>query len=268
MAEKWFAELSKAFNESGNHQITPDKLAERLGVSTTAVYKIVDRFRHKGYAIETTGDGFYCIPAEKFERQQFDRVKKPTRYQRRAGQKFVEPQEGTYCYKILTSLREAGEGGRALEDLQKVNEPNLSRASVQSVILDLRSRGLRIDFTGTRYVHRGMGVSLYQHPRGGKPVEVRGRKPYLKEHKEGRKISSDTKTGPRRDQVGTKSSKLSPQVFVITPDRFQKALEVLPDKIRKDLMDVLHKVQVYNKIVDFYIDADQKKTQILLSHMT
>ena len=240
MAAKWSDQLSMIFKQfSGG--VTVKQLAERLQVTPMCVYRIISDFREKGYPIETRNN-LYFDPTGKFERVNNETLA-PVVCRRHST---VEPDPNSQRGKILQLLRDRGEQGVVTTDLGSQNE-FIHEASIRNAIMGLREKGFRIDSKDGRYILKGMGVSLF-YDQFGNPKEIRGSKVAQK-----RTIIKET----------PKENPKSYEVFLIMPDHFQKALEVLPEKIRKDLMDFSHKVQKYNEVVKFFLDANQKTDTIL-----
>jgi len=225
----WVRALPELFKAHADSGISPEQIASATGSVVDRVHKTISCFRKKGYNIVYKG-GLYFDPQRTFERP-LPQI----------------PQVGavTLIYDVLRRLKDAGEKGVLISELSKERK----RTSVQSAILDLRTRGLRIDCADGRYIFKGRGVSVLVNPISGRATRILGRT----KAKSAR--SSPEKIVPRVNKTGG--------VISVVQEKLQGALKILPDDAKKGLQDLVKKVESYNEVVRFYTEANEEKNRIL-----
>lgn len=146
----------------------------------------------------------------------------------------TEPDPSSNRGKVLNELRSAGVRG-----ISSSGAASCAGSSLRGAIGALREAGFKIDFANGHYVLSGVGKST-----------MRSQRPA-------------TATKPPTKRASSVKPKETGDVFVIHLDRFQKALSILPEDVRMGLMDLSRKVQNYDRIIRFYMEANQKKNRIL-----
>lgn len=214
-----FPELFKAHTDG----ISPEQIASATGSVVDRVHKAISCFRKKGYNI-VYKNGLYFDPQRTFERSL--------------------PQVGavTLINDVLRRLKDAGEKGIPISELSERRK----RTSVQSAVLDLRTRGIRIDCADGRYIFKGRGVSVLVNPISGRATRILGRT---------KARSAKSSVVPRVNKTGG--------IISVVQEKLQKALKILPDDAKKGLQDLVKKVESYNEVVRFYTEANEEKNRIL-----